>query len=70
MEPDGSNPLVIGHSLPGKGDGSGAESTGVLDISTLVGYNPGSVVLSNNQGFYDSSLSVLINPNATLRSED
>jgi hypothetical protein len=65
MEPDGSNPLVIGHSLPGKGDGSGAESTGVLDISTLVGYNPGSVVLSNNQGFYDSSLSVLINPNAT-----
>lgn len=70
MEPDGSNPLLIGHSLPGKGDGSGAESTGVLDISTLVGYNPGSVVLSNNQGFYDSSLSVLINPNATLRSED
>ncbi len=70
MEPDGSNPVVIGHSLPGKGDGSGAESTGVLDISTLVGYNPGSVVLSNNQGFFDSSLSVLINPNATLRSED
>ena len=70
MEPDGSNPLVIGHSLPGKGDGSGAESTGVLDISTLVGYNPGSVVLSNNQGFFDSSLSVLVNPNATLRSED
>ena len=70
MEPDGSNPLVIGHSLRGKGDGSGAESTGILDISTLVGYNPGSVVLSNNQGFYDSSLNVLINPNATLRSED
>ena len=70
MEPDGSNPLVIGHSLPGKGLGEGAESTGVLDISTLVGYNPGSVVLSNNQGFFDSSLSVLINPNATLRSED
>lgn len=70
MEPDGSNPLVIGHSLPGKGLGEGAESTGVLDISTLVGYNPGSVVLSNNQGFYDSSLNVLINPNATLRSED
>ena len=69
MEPDGSNPVVIGHSLPQAG-GFGAESTGVLDISTLVGYNPGSVVLSNNQGFFDSSLSVLINPNATLRSED
>ena len=69
MEPDGNNPLVIGHSLPQAG-GFGAESTGVLDISTLVGYNPGSVVLSNNQGFYDSSLNVLINPNATLRSED
>ena len=55
----------IGHSLPQAG-GFGAESTGVLDISTLVGYNPGSIVLSNNQGFFDSSLSVLINPNWTL----
>ena len=58
MEPDGTGLLKIGQTL------DNAESTGIVDISDLVGYNAGSVLLSNNQGS-NSSLSVLINPNAT-----
>jgi len=40
------------------------ETSGILDISNLVGYQPGSVLLTSNQGF-NSSLSVLVNPAAT-----
>ena len=58
MEPDGTGLLKIGQTL------DNTESTGIVDISDLVGYNAGSVLLSNNQGS-NSSLSVLINPNAT-----
>ena len=58
MEPDGTGLLKIGQTL------DNTESTGIVDISNLVGYNAGSVLLSNNQGS-NSSLSVLINPNAT-----
>ncbi len=46
---------------------SGAtESSGILDISELVGYVAGSVLLTNNQGS-NSSLSVLINPLAATQ---
>ena len=41
------------------------ETSGILDISTLVGYKPGSILLTSNQGTA-ASLSVLINPNAAL----
>jgi hypothetical protein len=41
------------------------ESTGIFDISVMVGYLPGSILITNNQGT-PSSMSVLINPDATL----
>ena len=57
--PDGSGLLAIAKTaLIG-------ESTGVLDISKLVGYRPGSVVLTANQGD-TASITVLINPDAQL----
>ena len=59
MNPDGSSRTKVGAT------NVGAESTGILDISSLVGYLPGSVVLTNNQGS-PSSMSLLINPDATL----
>lgn len=45
------------------------ETSGILDISELVGYVPGSVLLTSNQGS-TSSLSVLINPEARLVDAD
>lgn len=42
----------------------GAESTGIFDVSALVGYAPGSILVTNNQGS-PSSMSVLINPAAS-----
>ena len=60
VEPDGSNPILIGDTVDISGS---TETSGILDISRLVGYWPGSVLLTNNQGT-NSSLSVLINPNA------
>jgi|GEM_PF-3807753 len=65
-EPDGSGLTRIGDTT---GISGATESTGILDISELVGYNPGSIVLTNNQG-NNSSLSVLINPDATLAELD
>ena len=44
------------------------ESSGILDISNLVGYKPGSVLLTANQGT-DASLTVLINPQAALAAD-
>ena len=59
MEPDGSNPVRIGETTVG------SESTGIFDISAFVGFNPGSVLITNGQGS-PSSMTVLISPNATL----
>lgn len=58
MLPDGTGLVKIGDTI------GSTESTGIVDISDLVGFNAGSVLLSNNQGS-NSSMSVLINPNAT-----
>lgn len=61
MRPDGSNQLRVGSTTVG------AESTGIIDISGMVGYAPGSVLITNNQGS-TSSMTVLINPDATSTS--
>jgi hypothetical protein len=59
--PDGSELTLIA-DLAGM---SGAQETsGVLDISGFVGYNPGSIVLVSNMGS-NSSMTALINPAAT-----
>jgi hypothetical protein len=60
--PSGTGPTLIADTIAFAG---ATETSGVLDVSRLVGYRPGSVVLTSNQGT-DSSLSVLINPFATL----
>ncbi len=59
MEPDGSNQVLIGDTV----GNAGTESSGVLDVSDLLGYLPGSIILTDNQGS-PSSLTVLINPDA------
>lgn len=61
-EPDGGVPTLIGDTI---GVSGSTETSGILDISRLLGYWPGSVLLTNNQG-NNSSLSVLINPYAAL----
>jgi len=63
MAPDGSNKLRIGSTTVG------AESTGIFDLSEMVGFIPGSVLISNNQGS-PSSMTVLINPNAASSTPD
>ena len=64
-EPDGSGLTLIGDTGT---TSSATETSGILDISDLVGYRPGSIVLTSNQGT-NSSLSVLINPDATIIPE-
>lgn len=59
MNVDGSGPLRLGSTTVG------AESTGIFDLSGLVGYQPGSVLVTNNQGT-PSSMTVLIDPEAAL----
>jgi cysteine-rich repeat protein len=59
MDPDGTNRIKIANTTVS------GESTGILDISELVGYLPGSILLNNGQGT-PSSMSILINPDATL----
>ncbi len=59
MNPDGSGKIRIGNTTVS------GESTGIFDLSELVGYLPGSILISNNQGS-PASMSLLINPNATL----
>lgn len=66
MQPDGSGLTKIADTAPF--DALTLETSGILDISTLVGYKPGSVLVTSNQGTA-SSLSVLINPNATLQGD-
>jgi hypothetical protein len=63
---DGSDLIRIGDTA---GISGATESTGILDVSAFVGYNPGSILLTNNQGS-NSSLSVLINPDAKLDDAD
>lgn len=65
MEPDGASLQKIGDTL---GISGATETTGILDISMYVGYAPGSILLTNNQGS-NSSLSVLINPDAVAVPE-
>jgi hypothetical protein len=64
--PDGSDLQKIADTA---GISTSGETSGILDISRLVGYNPGSVLLTTNQGAI-SSLSVLIHPEAQLDSAD
>jgi hypothetical protein len=45
------------------GIATATESTGILDVSALVGYLPGSIILTANQGSI-ASLTLLINPQA------
>jgi hypothetical protein len=59
MKPDGSGKIRIASTTVG------AESTGIFDVSEMVGYLPGSILITNNQGS-PASMSVLINPDATL----
>jgi hypothetical protein len=63
--PDGSDLTKIADNV---GIATATESTGVLDVSKLVGYLPGSIVLTANQGSI-SSITVLINPHATAVPE-
>jgi hypothetical protein len=60
MKPDGSGLVKIGDTI---GITEATETSGILDISRLVGYKPGSVILTTNQGT-SASLTALINPNA------
>ena len=64
--PDGSDLTLIGDTV---GISGSTESSGILDISDLLDYNPGSILLTSNQGGNDS-LSVLINPDAELDNAD
>lgn len=61
MNPDGSALTKIGDTL---GVSGATETTGILDVSSLVGYLPGSILLTNNQGS-SASLTALIHPQAT-----
>jgi autotransporter-associated beta strand protein len=60
--PAGAAPMLIADTVAFS---TASETSGVLDISRQVGYRPGSVLLTSNQGGV-SSMSVLINPFATL----
>jgi hypothetical protein len=65
MLPDGSGLTLIADDALLTGT---TESSGVLDISSLVGFKPGSILLTDVQGT-NSSLTVLINPNASLAGD-
>ncbi len=59
MLPDGTSKVRIADTTVS------GESTGIFDVSVMVGYLPGSILITNNQGT-PASMSVLINPDATL----
>ncbi len=61
LDPDGNNKIRVGRTTVG------SESSGIFDLSEFVGYAPGSIIITNGQGF-PSSMSLLINPDATLIS--
>jgi hypothetical protein len=60
INPDGSNPVRVARAT------DGASSSGIFDLSALVGYKPASIFICNTQGVFPSSLSVLIHPDAEL----
>ena len=61
VRPDGGGLIKIADTI---GVDTAFETSGILDISALVGYRPGSVLLVSNQGIR-SALTALINPAAT-----
>ncbi len=61
VRPDGTDLSLIADNV---GIATASESSGILDISPLVGYLPGSVLLTSNQGTV-ASLTVLVHPHAT-----
>jgi hypothetical protein len=65
MAHDGSGLTLIGDNI---GLAGADESSGIVDISRLVGYRPGSILVTDNQGV-NSSVTVLINPQATLLAD-
>jgi hypothetical protein len=65
MSPDGSGLSLIADTIPNI---EATETSGILDISSLVGYKPGSILLTNNQGS-TSSQTVLISPYAALAGD-
>jgi hypothetical protein len=65
MTPSGSGLTLIADTY----GSSATETSGVLDISALVGYKPGSILFTSNQGTSVGSLTVLINPNAALAGD-
>jgi hypothetical protein len=65
MSPDGSGLTLIADDIGLIGT---TESSGIVDISSLVGYKPGSILLTDVQGS-SSSLTVLINPYAALAGD-
>ncbi|MEQ8209095.1 MAG: hypothetical protein RH917_04620 [Lacipirellulaceae bacterium] len=64
--PDGDGLTLVADTT---GISPATETSGILDISEFVGYVPGSVLLTSNQGS-TASLSVLINPDARLLDAD
>jgi hypothetical protein len=64
MAPDGSGLILIADNVIA----GATESSGIVDISKLVGYKPGSIVLTDNMGS-DSSLTLLIHPQAALAAD-
>lgn len=65
-DPNGNQLIKIADTT---GIAGSTETSGILDISELLGYNPGSIVLTNNQST-NSSLSVLIHPDVGPGSAD
>lgn len=61
MRPDGTDNIKVASTTVSD------ESTGIFDLSQLVGYLPGSILITNGKGS-PASMSVLINPDATLVS--
>ena len=55
MKPDGHKKTLVGTST------STDESTGILDVSDLLGYPPSYAMITTNQG-YPSSMTLLLNP--------
>lgn len=54
MSPDGSNPIRIGDTI----GNAGTESSGIIDVSELLDFEPGNIILTVNQGS-PSSLTLL-----------
>jgi hypothetical protein len=63
--PSGGSPVLIADTAS---ISEATETSGILDISSLVGYKPGSIVLVTNQGSI-ASITALINPNAALAGD-